>query len=185
MNNDPLFLKHDDPETLPIPSGCEVCASLRSELHKARISLEQRQREIAQITLKLLQQEDFIRTFKHPEPDTLPHPVVGALIAGLQKIFKPRKKRRQPTANENFKRNCRLILESGLFDAAWYLGRYHDVVEHGLDPVEHYLRRGANEGRDPSPHFQTLAYLENHPELDPQEMNPLVHHILTSPSSTP
>ena len=36
------------------------------------------------------------------------------------------------------------------FDAAWYLQRYPDIAEAGVDPFEHYLLWGWREGRNPS-----------------------------------
>ena len=51
-----------------------------------------------------------------------------------------------------------LIRGSGLFDAAWYLDRYPDAGESGLDPVDHYLRVGAARGYRPNPLFDTGYY---------------------------
>lgn len=68
-----------------------------------------------------------------------------------------------------------LIRDSGLFDAAFYLERYPDVAADGRDPLDHFLKRGGVEGRDPSPWFDTRYYLENNPELATQQVNPLLH----------
>ena len=54
--------------------------------------------------------------------------------------------------------SARLIRESGLFDEAWYLAQNPDVAASGEDPIVHYLRRGAQESRDPSPLFDTAYY---------------------------
>ena len=51
-----------------------------------------------------------------------------------------------------------LIRASGLFDADWYLDRYPDVVAARMDPVEHYYRYGATEGRNPNALFDTSYY---------------------------
>jgi hypothetical protein len=51
-----------------------------------------------------------------------------------------------------------LIRASNLFDTDWYLARYPDVRESGLDPVDHYVRLGAARGYDPSPLFNTIHY---------------------------
>ena len=68
-----------------------------------------------------------------------------------------------------------LILESGLFDSAYYLERYPDV---DTDPLRHYLRHGAFEMRDPSPFFRTRYYLEKNPAVSASGINPLTHFIL-------
>ena len=51
-----------------------------------------------------------------------------------------------------------LIRGSGLFDVDYYLSRYPEVRESGLDPVDHYLQIGAAKGYDPSPLFDTGYY---------------------------
>lgn len=65
------------------------------------------------------------------------------------------------------------IHEAGVFDAAWYLQRYPDL--EGVDPLRHYLRHGASEGRDPSPLFDSSYYLENNPDVAREGNNPLLH----------
>ena len=37
------------------------------------------------------------------------------------------------------------------FDTKWYLAQNKDVAQAGTNPLVHYLKRGAGEGRDPSP----------------------------------
>lgn len=66
---------------------------------------------------------------------------------------------------------------SDLFEPRWYLDRYRDVGEAGLDPVVHYLAYGADEGRDPGPRFSTNGYLENNPDVRTAGMNPLLHFL--------
>lgn len=66
---------------------------------------------------------------------------------------------------------------SGLFDERWYLERYPDVAQRAVDPVEHYLRYGANEGRDPGPQFNTRWYLGANPDVAASGMNPLLHYV--------
>ncbi len=46
----------------------------------------------------------------------------------------------------------------GLFDPDFYLTRYPDVAEHGLDPWEHYLEYGICEGRWPNSLFDPSYY---------------------------
>ena len=41
----------------------------------------------------------------------------------------------------------------------------------------HYLRQGANEGRDPHPLFDTDWYLERYPEVRGAGVNPLQHFL--------
>ncbi len=71
----------------------------------------------------------------------------------------------------------RLVRASGLFDAAYYLEQVPDLAARGLDPVKHYLARGAEEGRNPSALFDTSFYLRSNPDVDEFGVNPLVHFI--------
>ncbi|TWT17608.1 hypothetical protein [Luteimonas wenzhouensis] len=70
-----------------------------------------------------------------------------------------------------------LLRKSRLFDEAWYLLRYGDVARRNVDPVKHYLRHGAAEGRDPGPAFSTRGYLERYPDVAASGINPLVHYL--------
>lgn len=70
-----------------------------------------------------------------------------------------------------------MIKGSGAFDEQWYLEQYPDVVQAGYDPVEHYLKFGISEGRNPSAHFDTRWYLESNPDVADAKMNPLLHYI--------
>ena len=66
---------------------------------------------------------------------------------------------------------------SGLFDSAWYLTQYPDVLESRIDPVEHYLCYGAAEGRSPGPNFDSAWYLAQNPDVAAAELNPLLHYL--------
>ncbi len=74
-------------------------------------------------------------------------------------------------------RDKRLIGESGLFSHGWYLRQYPDVASSGVDPIEHYLRYGASEARDPNQYFDSDWYLQQNPDVANAGTNPLVHYI--------
>ncbi|TDO10656.1 glycoside hydrolase family 99-like domain-containing protein [Halomonas ventosae] len=74
------------------------------------------------------------------------------------------------------------IAASGLFDPAWYLSHNPDVQSRRLDPLDHFLHRGGFEGRDPSPHFNTLDWLCQHPWLIEQHQHPLLHYLDHQPA---
>lgn len=71
-----------------------------------------------------------------------------------------------------------IINESQLFDEEYYLSTYLDVKESGVDPVIHYVKNGAREGRNPSESFKTKEYITSNPELFKMKSNPLVHFIM-------
>jgi glycosyltransferase involved in cell wall biosynthesis len=66
---------------------------------------------------------------------------------------------------------------SPLFDRKWYLTTHPDVAAAGMDPVLHYLRHGADEGRAPGPDFDGPEYLRANPDVAAAGMNPLVHFL--------
>src|ERR1700683_1312225 len=86
--------------------------------------------------------------------------------------------------------DAEFIRASGLFDSDWYLNKYPDVRDAGVDPVDHYVRLGWREGRDPSPLFRSSIYLAQHPDAQQSGINPLTHFLQNmsaceQPSSRP
>jgi len=73
--------------------------------------------------------------------------------------------------------DARLVEESGLFDAAWYLDTYTDVAAAGMDPLDHFLRFGAAEGRRPGPRFDPATYLRLNPDVARAGLDPLFHYL--------
>ncbi len=69
------------------------------------------------------------------------------------------------------------IRKSGLFNAEYYLAEYPDVVERNLDPLVHYLEEGAQQGRNPSPEFDSAFYREQCRQKGEEPSNPLLHYI--------
>ena len=74
-------------------------------------------------------------------------------------------------------RDYRTLKKSRLLDEKWYLATYPDVAEAGVDPIVHYLRHGAFEGRNPSRDFDTNWYLAEYPDVAEEGANPLVHYL--------
>jgi glycosyltransferase involved in cell wall biosynthesis len=69
------------------------------------------------------------------------------------------------------------LRRSGLFFDRWYLDHNLDVQREKVDPVWHYVRYGAAEGRDPSPFFDTSFYMAEYPDVARSGQNPLLHYI--------
>ncbi|MGU3539932.1 rhamnan synthesis F family protein [Methylobacterium sp. A54F] len=72
---------------------------------------------------------------------------------------------------------CRAVAESGVFDAAWYVGRYPDVQREQIEPVRHYVLHGAAEGRWPHPLFHGDFYLARNADVGRGGLNPLLHYL--------
>jgi GT2 family glycosyltransferase len=66
---------------------------------------------------------------------------------------------------------------STLFDQEWYLEKNPEIRKAGMDPLQHYLRYGAQEGRNPHPLFETKWYLSQRPELTNIGLTPLEHYV--------
>lgn len=78
-----------------------------------------------------------------------------------------------PQQVRNFSKDYIDLVDSSLFDRAFYTESYPDVVG---DPIEHYLRSGWRMGYDPGPAFSTNAYLKYNPDVAEAEYNPLLHY---------
>jgi lipopolysaccharide biosynthesis protein len=72
----------------------------------------------------------------------------------------------------------KIIKSSGFFDVKYYLFQYSDVRVSGIDPIDHYIKHGAAERRNPSAAFDTSFYLERYKDVRDSRINPLVHYIL-------
>lgn len=70
-----------------------------------------------------------------------------------------------------------LLLTSEYFDVEWYLSHYPDVAQSGMNPAEHYLLYGAQEGRLPGPLFDGNWYRQHYPDVAEADINPLLHFI--------
>lgn len=75
------------------------------------------------------------------------------------------------------RRAVKIILACGYFDHGYYLEKYPDVKKAGIPPLEHFLRYGAFEGRNPSAKFDSGFYLAANPDVRSAGINPLLHFI--------
>lgn len=75
-------------------------------------------------------------------------------------------------------RDAQDIVESGLFDERFYRESYPDLAASAMSsmPLLHFLLKGAAEGRNPHPLFDTRFYLGQNPALSRDE-NPLAHFV--------
>lgn len=69
------------------------------------------------------------------------------------------------------------LRRSDLFDEDRYRSLYPDVADAGVDPITHYLRFGAAEGRRPSDAFDGKLYLQQNPDVRRAGANPLLHYL--------
>lgn len=70
-----------------------------------------------------------------------------------------------------------LLLESSLFDNAWYSDQFKDVALSGMEASHHYLHYGHLLGRNPSPSFDAQKYLAHNDDVAGNDVNPLLHFL--------
>ena len=63
------------------------------------------------------------------------------------------------------------------FDVEFYLATNTDVAARRLDPIAHYIRTGAFEGRDPAPWFSTKAYVARYPAVSLSRLTPFGYWV--------
>ena len=91
------------------------------------------------------------------------------------------KGRQKPVSREE-QAHLELLRGSVLWDPAWYLRSYPDVVALGEDPALHFIRHPYYPVRQPSERFDVRQYLIDHPDAVEQRISPLVHFLLTPES---
>lgn len=70
-----------------------------------------------------------------------------------------------------------MVVDSGLFDPAWYSERYPDVALTSFAPLEHFLRIGGFFLRDPGPLFDSAYYASQLTGRESAMAFPLLHYI--------
>lgn len=80
-----------------------------------------------------------------------------------------------PSDGGKRKSDVEIVVQSGLFDAEYYLRMYPEVAKSGADPVVHYVKYGAKRGRNPSPLFDAVYYMEKNRDVAASGMDPFRH----------
>lgn len=64
------------------------------------------------------------------------------------------------------------------FDVEYYVKEYQDLhLRPGYSPIEHFVKFGAREKRNPAPYFNTRFYTQEYPEVEASGVNPFLHYI--------
>ena len=66
-----------------------------------------------------------------------------------------------------------------LFNSDWYKARYPDIVVSDLLPIQHFIRHGLAERRDPNRFFDGAWYIEHYPDVSAGGLHPLLHYLQT------
>lgn len=148
---------------------------LAEQEEESQLLLEQLHLVQEELERQILQGVEQRRQFEESqaEQQAAKREQVLGLAAALQKSR--RSKGRQ--ASKRLQGEYQLIKASGLFDQEWYRQRYPDIANAQIDPLLHYLKDGAGEGRNPGPGFDTTYYLLAYQDVAESGQNPLVHYI--------
>src|SRR5436190_18778980 len=65
-----------------------------------------------------------------------------------------------------------------VFDQDFYVVEYPDVAAAGIDPFEHYIKKGRFEWRKASFSFDPARYVVANPEVAKSKLEPFLHYVL-------
>ena len=66
---------------------------------------------------------------------------------------------------------------AALFDPAWYQAQYPDLAAAPIALLQHFIRHGLAERRDPNGFFDGAWYHEHYPDVAASGLHPLVHYL--------
>ncbi|SER03839.1 LuxQ periplasmic sensor domain-containing protein [Thalassovita taeanensis] len=157
-------------------SHAEIQKLLRNEINSLKSHLDARLKEISALTEQMETVETQTEAVLVDRIDALKkrHAVELRLVHVLYASWRDGPAHGVPP----FEQQIDALSATDLFDSAWYLETYPDVVEGGKRPKEHYVRSGAFEGRNPGPDFDTISYYIANPDVADTGWPALVHYAL-------
>ena len=155
-------------KTLALAQKAQATADeARSAKQRLELQVKERFAEIATLTQLLRdgeaasqQDEKALRVLEHEKAEALK--LVDAQRETIARLARPARVGRAIFAVCNIRRwpaiwdrlflqrRAALLQHSGEFDAEWYRQNYADVAAAQVDPLRHYIRYGAKEGRAPN-----------------------------------
>lgn len=91
----------------------------------------------------------------------------------------PSPRHAEPSPKSEVAANTERDLVSQEFDREYYLAANPDVATAGMEPVDHFLKYGWREGRNPNSKFDTAYYLQANPDVAATGANPFHHYLLS------
>ena len=178
--------REDDKKTLSESANLKYRLSQveedKRQQHSAHIrELKQQQREYTKLEHKFKQQRGELASHTQ-QVKRLENELENIKKSGSWKIGAParavgRALSKVDKKKHKLQQDIGLLYTSDLFDADWYLKTYPDIADAGVDPAEHYLKYGAEEGRLPSAYFDGNWYLQRYPDIADSKVNPLIHYL--------
>ncbi len=94
----------------------------------------------------------------------------------LPTLLRNNHERKTSTSRANDEERLRTSVK-GVFDVSFYLKTYPDIAALSVDPLDHFLTIGWQEGRNPNLYFDTNYYLLKNPDIAIANINPLLHYV--------
>jgi len=164
----------DDYQTLLKEFGA-VKGSLEGSIKYKNIEIEDTKDKLIEANEKLIVGEELFRKalINKSWNKKLTRTVKGSQYFKYKRVLIPFSKPR----NKQFLTGKIAIIESGLFSPFYYLTKNPDVWRAGVEPLNHFLKHGWKEGRNPSQYFDCANYLKENKDVAKSAKNPLLHYI--------
>jgi precorrin-6B methylase 2 len=95
-----------------------------------------------------------------------------------RKTSAPAEQRREAMIGGGPAQSRKMLPDVGvLFDREYYLAAYPEAGRSGMDPLDHFICRGASQGFNPHPLFHTRFYLDRNEDVRKSGANPLLHFL--------
>lgn len=101
---------------------------------------------------------------------------INPLLHFMHKGYAERRLPKLKVSKKYYSASYLLIAKSEYFDKRWYIKHNPDLDFRIIDPVEHYMRYGWEENRNPSKNFSNEDYFINNPDVEVAHVNPLLHY---------
>lgn len=170
-----------------VSAKAEECEKLDFERASLSVTVEEYKRQLSDALEDYKRQKDEYKRQKDEDMKGR-REKEGRLIQQLAAFSEakisvrlPKQLRWRPFRNKPYKQladSYLIVSSSPLFDRGWYLNKNPDVRGSGIDPILHYITRGAAEGRAPGPLFDGAEYQRANADVLAGGFNPLVHYIL-------
>lgn len=157
-------------------AAADIISNLKKENNILKASVEQRFHEVSVLTGMLQDKDKEIKVLsdalKNTESELNDSLVSRLSLSGIRRQNKFKK-----SGKVRLKRKVKLLRESELFDADWYMAEYPESKKYKSGVEAHYLCVGAELGFNPSQNFDTKWYLSAYPDVAEVGVNPLLHYI--------
>lgn len=128
----------------------------------------------------LLLNQDLVNWFNTSAYEYDYHEMLGSSLNPLSHYFIKNDKAKLLPSNVNYSAILSLLDSTKIFNEKFYLKENPDVARSGMNAIEHFVKYGWKEFRDPSDSFELLKYYQDVYKIKHYDFNPLVHYSVWS-----